>query len=98
MRAWSACLSRAGALTLILVVLALGRPVARGQEVLPPVPNPETRDAFELDLAGTRALSQALNFEVVGHSYLRGPWLVPAARGVGINTPRVHNGIAYLGG
>lgn len=34
--------------------------------------------------------------------YFKGPWLTPFAqqhgRGAGFNTPRVHNGVAYLGG
>jgi hypothetical protein len=71
---------------------------SHGQMLLPPVPNPDNRDLFDLDLAGTIAFSQSQNFEVVGHSYLRGPWLVPGARGAGVNTPRVRDGIAYLSG
>jgi hypothetical protein len=43
-----------------------------------------------------------LNFEVVGHSYFKGPWLTPFARqhglGAGFNTLRVHDGILYGGG
>jgi hypothetical protein len=86
------------ALSLASGVLVWGGSASHGQTLLPPVPNPDDRDLFDLDLDGTIALSQRLNFEVVGHSYLRGPWLVPGARGAGINTPRVHDGIAYLGG
>ena len=59
-------------------------------------------DVFNLNLAQTRAYSAAQNFEVVGHSYLKGPWLTDAARqfglGAGFNTLRVHDGIAYLAG
>ena len=82
------------ALSLASAVLVWGGTASHGQTLLPPLPNPDDRDVFDLDLAGTIALSQRLNFEVVGHSYLRGPWLVPGARGAGINTPRVHDGIA----
>jgi hypothetical protein len=88
----------AGALSLATGALPLGGALSHGQTLLPPLPNPDNRDMFDLDLAGTIAFSQRLNFEVVGHSYLRGPWLVPGAHGAGINTPRVYNGIAYLGG
>jgi len=57
---------------------------------------------FNLNLGQTRAFSRSKNFEVVGHSYFKGPWLTPFARqnglGAGFNTPRVHDGIAYLAG
>src|SRR5207244_3433490 len=82
----------------LALIAMLGAPLSRGQEVLPPVPNPDGRDLYELDLDGIAAYSQMSNFEIVGHSYLRGPWLAPGARGAGINTPRVYNGIAYLSG
>lgn len=63
---------------------------------------PRGVDVFNLSLRQTRALSQSKNFKVVGHSYLKGPWLTPFARqnglGAGFNTPRVHDGIAYLAG
>jgi hypothetical protein len=59
-------------------------------------------DVFNLNLGQTRAFSRSKNFAVVGHSYFKGPWLTPFAQrnglGAGFNTPRVHNGIAYLGG
>jgi hypothetical protein len=85
-----------------VVLLALGLAAhggpARAQQVLPPVPNPTDRDFYDLGFDEIVAFSQMQNFEVVGHSYLRGPWLAPGARGAGINTPRVHDGIAYLAG
>jgi hypothetical protein len=59
-------------------------------------------DVFDLSLAQTRAYSARQNFKVVGHSYLKGPWLTDTARqfglGAGFNTLRVHDGIAYLAG
>ena len=63
---------------------------------------PPGKDVFNLDLSETEAFSSRENFEVVGHSYFKGPWLTPFAQenglGAGFNTPRVHNGIALLGG
>ena len=63
---------------------------------------PAGADVFDLSLEETRLYSRSLNFEVVGHSYFKGPWLTPFARqhglGAGFNTPRVYDGIAYLGG
>lgn len=59
-------------------------------------------DVFDLDLRQTRRYSASKNFKVVGHSYLKGPWLAEFARkhgmGAGFNTVRVHDGIAYLAG
>jgi hypothetical protein len=59
-------------------------------------------DVFDLDLGQTRALSRSKNFEVVGHSYFRGPWLTPFAQqnglGASFNTPRVYDGIGYFAG
>jgi len=66
------------------------------------LPIPPGTDMFNLDLAQTIAFSQSKNFQVLGHSYFKGPWLTPSAQaaglGAGLQTPRVHNGIAYLGG
>ena len=63
---------------------------------------PQRVDVFRLNLAQTRRYSSRRNFSVVGHSYLRGPWLTRFARenglGAGFNTVRVHDGIAYLAG
>ena len=65
-------------------------------------PKCEGRDVFDLTLAQTKVCSRSKNFRIVGHSYFKGPWLTPAAIaegvGAGFNTPRVHNGIAYLAG
>ena len=59
-------------------------------------------DVFNLTLEETRRYSRSLNFEVVGHSYFKGPWLSPFAKqhhlGAGFNGVRVYDGIAYLGG
>lgn len=72
-----------------------------GAEVAEP-PVPGGTDVFDLNLGQTKAFSVSLNFEVVGHSYLKGSWLTDAAHangvGAGINSVRVYDGIAYLGG
>ena len=63
------------------------------------MPNPTARDMFQLnDLASYRQFSTVKNFEIVGHSYFRGPWLVPGAPGAGFNTARICGTIAYFGG
>jgi hypothetical protein len=71
-----------------------------GAEVGTPVP--KGVDMFNLNLGQTRALSNAKNFEVVGHSYFKGPWLTQFARdnglGISANTSRVYGGIGYFGG
>ena len=65
----------------------------------PAMPNPENLDMNALpDLAAWRQFSQAQNFEVVGHSYLRGAWLAPGMQGAGINTLRICGNTAYLAG
>ena len=38
------------------------------------------------------------NFEIVGHSYFRGPWLTPGSPGAGVNTLRICGNVAILGG
>jgi len=63
---------------------------------------PSGLDVFNLTLDETRRYSRSYNFEVVGHSYFKGPWLSPFAKqhnlGAGFNGVRVYDGIAYLGG
>jgi len=63
---------------------------------------PPGLDVFNLTLEQTKAFSISKNFEVVGHSYFKGPWLTPFAQqhgfGASFNTPRVYDGIAYLAG
>ena len=63
---------------------------------------PKDVDVFDLNLEQTRALSRSLNFNVVGHSYLKGPWLTAKGKakgtGVGLNSVYVHDGIAYVSG
>jgi hypothetical protein len=65
-------------------------------------PIPDRLDVFDLNLRQTRRLSATKNFRIVGHNYLRGPWLTPAARdaglGAGFNTPRVYDGVGYFAG
>jgi hypothetical protein len=72
-----------------------------GVEVKEP-PIPAGTDVFNLNLGQTRAFSRSNNFEVIGHSYFKVDERTPFARnnglGCGFNTPRVHNGIALLGG
>lgn len=59
-------------------------------------------DVFDLNLRETRRYAAAKNFRVVGHSYLKGPWLTPFAQerglGAGFNGVRVYDEIAYLAG
>ena len=63
---------------------------------------PEGVDVFDLDLEQTRTFSRSSNFKVVGHSYLKGPWLTAKGKakgtGVGLNSVYVHDGIAYVSG
>jgi len=69
------------------------------QQAAPVIPNPTARDMFQLnDLGSYRQFSSIKNFEIVGHSYLRGPWLTPGAPGAGVNTLRICGNVAYLGG
>jgi len=103
-RGWS---SRYALVLIALVASALILPTgsASGQGAgaeVKEAPTPPGIDVFDLNLGQTRAFSRRKNFEVVGHSYFKGPWLTPFAQqnglGAGFNTPRVHKGIAYLGG
>jgi hypothetical protein len=65
----------------------------------PTLPNPDNRDMYTLnDLDSWTQFSQTQNFEVVGHSYLRGPWLAPGMQGAGINTLRICGNTAFLSG
>ena len=63
---------------------------------------PEDVDVFDLSLDQTRKFSRSSNFRVVGHSYLKGPWLTAKGKaqgtGVGLNSVFVHDGIAYVSG
>ena len=62
---------------------------------------PGSADMFQLnDLASFKKYSRVHNFEIVGHAYLRGPWINPAFGHVGmaINTMRICDGVAYLAG
>src|SRR4051812_15010185 len=69
------------------------------------IPEPQVPigvDVFDLTLQETRLYSRSKGFEVVGHSYFKGPWLTPFARdhglGAGFNVGRVYNGIGYFAG
>src|SRR5512144_1622956 len=59
-------------------------------------------DMFQLnDLDAFKKYSRVKNFEIVGHAYLRGPWINPAFGHVGMamNTMRVCDSkVAYLAG
>ena len=73
-----------------------------GGAAIPEPQIPPGVDVFNLSLDQTKLYSQSYNFEVVGHSYFKGPWLSPFAQqhglGAGFNTVRVYNGIAYHAG
>src|SRR6516162_6742706 len=98
-----ACLAEVILTVIAIVAFAPGTILAQGagEEVEEPQIPPGI-DVFNLNLAQTRQFSRSKNFEVLGHNYFRGPWLTPDAQaaglGAGLQTPRVHNGIAYLGG
>src|SRR5690242_10194323 len=105
-RTWTRPFAAGSILVAILVALftlpfsaALGQ--GAGVEVDEPQIPPGT-DVFNLDLEQTIALSRSLNFKVVGHSYLKGPWLTAKGKakgtGVGLNSVYVHDGIAYVSG
>jgi hypothetical protein len=87
-------------LAILTAILALAAPTApSAQQAAPVVPNPTGRDMFQLnDLDSYRRFSSLRNFEIVGHSYFRGPWLVPGAAGAGFNTVRICGSIAYMAG
>src|SRR3954447_11458221 len=62
---------------------------------------PNGADMFQLnDLESFKKYSRVKNFEIVGHSYLRGPWINPAFGHVGMamNTMRICDQVAYLAG
>ena len=63
---------------------------------------PERLDLFDLNLQQTIRYAKIKNFEVVGHSYFKGPWLTPYAQenglGAGFNSMRVKDGIGYFAG
>jgi hypothetical protein len=81
-----------------LGILAPAAP-APAQQAAPTIPNPDARDMFQLnDLESIRKFSLVQNFEIVGHSYFRGPWTVPGVPGAGFNTLRICGNTAYMGG
>ncbi len=50
------------------------------------------------DLASYRKYSRLSNFEIVGHSYLRGLWITANGQGMAINTMAICGKTAYLAG
>src|SRR5437588_102699 len=109
MRADGRAPSMASATSILLILAVLFGPstLALGQGVgtEAKTPNPPGVDFFNLTLQQTRALSRTKNFEVVGHSYFKGPWLTPFAQqtgigaGVGfydISNPRRPKGLGFL--
>ena len=87
--------------TALMLISGAALTFAQGARV-PEPPLLSTQKAFNLTLDETRKYAQSKNFEVVGHSYFKGDWVVAAARergmGCGFNTPRVSKGIGYFGG
>ena len=87
--------------TAIMLISGAALTFAQGARV-PEPPLLSTQRAFNLTLDETRKYAQTKNFEVVGHSYFKGDWVVATARergmGCGFNTPRVSKGIGYFGG
>ncbi len=98
---------KASAIAFLNILLALAVCVvsafAQGAGVeVPEPPIPPGIDVYNLNLGQIRAFSRSRHFEIVGHSYFKGPWLSPFAvangLGSGFNTLRISDGIAYLGG
>lgn len=93
-----------GSAVVVSLVLSLSAVAAYGQAGthVPEPPLLPGQKPYELTLDETRQYSKSQNFEVVGHSYFKGDWVVPAARdrgmGCGFNTPRVDKGIGYFAG
>lgn len=82
-----------------LLTTAIMSHSASAQKAAEAVPNPENQDMFQLnDLESYKKFSQVNNFEIVGHSYFRGPWLAPGSPGAGVNTLRICGNVAYLAG
>jgi hypothetical protein len=85
------------------ILLVFGNAFTSGQgSRIPEPPLLPGQKPFNLTLEETRRYSQSKNFEVVGHSYFKGEWVLPSARergmGCGFNTPRVSKGIGYFAG
>ena len=62
----------------LIGLIALPMSSARGQGAGAQIDEPripEGVNVFDLDLRQTQAFSRSSNFKVVGHSYLKGPWL-----------------------
>lgn len=93
-------LKRAWASVILSMILTLIVPrAASAQQAAPVIANPTGRDMFQLnDLDSYRQFSSVHNFQIVGHSYLRGPWVTPGAPGAGFNTLRICGSVAYLAG
>ncbi len=89
------------AVVLLSISAATARAQGDGAQVKEP-PVPPGIDVFNLNLGQTKAFSRSMNFQVLGHSYFKVDGRTASAKanglGCGFNTPRVHNGIAYLGG
>jgi len=84
-----------GVIVLVLLALYVAAPSSvfaqgAGKEVKEK-PIPPGLDVFNLNLGQWIAFSERKNFEVLGHSYFKGPWLSPSAQtngqGAGFNTP-----------
>jgi len=83
----------------LIATVAVPPRASQAQQAAPVIPNPDKRDMFQLnDLDNYRQLSSVKNFEIVGHSYFRGPWVVPGAPGAGFNTVRICGTTAYMAG
>ncbi len=83
-RSWIRQFAAGSILVAILVTLPFSHALGQGAgiEIEEPL-IPQGTDVFDLNLEQTSALSRSLNFKVVGHSYLKGPHLTPAAKAEG---------------
>ena len=72
-----------------------------GGATIPQPPFPAGLNVFDLTLEQTREFSYRHNYQVVGHSYFKGPWLTPSAvangQGAGFNTPPALGFWSHLG-
>ncbi len=95
MNAWTRIVTVAAMLGATVMLPGVGL----AQQAAPVVPNPDRRDLFQLnELDSYRRFSLVSNFEIVGHSYFRGPWVAPGGPGAAFNTLRICGNVAYVAG
>lgn len=90
---------------IVWMVLISGALITSGQGFGVHVPEPQLlpgQKPYNLSIDETRKYSRSKNFEVIGHSYFKGDWIIPSARargmGCGFNSLRVYRGVGYFAG